>query len=469
MSTSRLAPILALLVLSSARPLAAEPPDGTVLVDVRIPFGPGGSFPPAYAGAILPSEDGRLLIGAAVTQADPPFDDRPAVARLTEVGDLDPTFGTEGVLFDLASGLVGDLEIAALAIDPESGRILVAGTDSNGPSGPRGVVVRLESDGSLDETFSSDGVQIVDVAPGTVESHVADVRVDDSGRTLLAGWTRNPITLESDFLVVRLDGLGELDPSFSGDGIATPSHGDVDLARGIAPLPGGQILVAGSTDPSTIGANFAVLRLLESGAPDPAFGVGGWAIAPFALELFGSEWARGLEIDSRGRLLVYGFACAGGPPIPCFTTTWAATRFLPTGTLDLSFSGDGFAHGPVGSFEGLIVVEAGSRAAGDRLVVGGWWSNSLSEALDFGFARLSEEGALDPDFGGDGYVSVDPGEPESDLTAVISAMAIAADGRPVAVGVVEGTSVHFLRLASGAIFVDGFDSGAPAAWSASTP
>ncbi|MCB0405188.1 MAG: hypothetical protein KDD51_10415, partial [Bdellovibrionales bacterium] len=74
-------------------------------------------------------------------------------------------------------------------------------------------VARYHTDGSLDTAFSSDGLATYDLAGGTDVAR--SIIIDTNGKYVLAG------TAGSDFGMIRIETSGALDTSFSGDGIFT--------------------------------------------------------------------------------------------------------------------------------------------------------------------------------------------------------------------------------------------------------
>ena len=97
--------------------------------------------------------------------------------------------------------------------------------------------------GDLDTTFSSDGKVTTDI--GTTDAGRA-VAIQSDGKIVVAGFAQISGTYE--FAVVRYGTDGTLDSSFSSDGIATidVSSGN-DLAYAIAIQSDGMIVVGGAT------------------------------------------------------------------------------------------------------------------------------------------------------------------------------------------------------------------------------
>jgi uncharacterized delta-60 repeat protein len=190
-------------------------------------------------------------------------------------------------------------------------------------------------------------------------------------------------------------GAGQLDPSFSTDGIVTtrfptPSGDD---GRAIAIDSQGRILVAGN---SYDGAhnNIAVTRYTESGALDMSFG--GTGIVVFS---FGSndDYANGVTVDSFDRVVVVGYSGEYGA-----MRVWAVARLTVAGTLDTSFDTDGIQTIDFsGSNEEAYGVTVDAK---DRILVAG---SASGVNVDFAVTRLTPSGALDSSFDTDGKKTIE--------------------------------------------------------------
>ncbi len=152
------------------------------------------------------------------------------MARFSDDGSLDPTFGSNGRV--TTTGLVGH----ALAIQPD-GRIVAAG----GALGDFGLA-RYDADGTLDPTFGVGGIVTTDIS-GTFDNFVG-VGLQADGKIVAVGDTViNPRGVK-DFVVARYDVNGALDPSF-GTGGRTITHIAVDEARGMTVQSDGRVIVVG--------------------------------------------------------------------------------------------------------------------------------------------------------------------------------------------------------------------------------
>jgi uncharacterized delta-60 repeat protein len=107
----------------------------------------------------------------------------------------------------------GNREATAVAL-ASTGRPLMIGPAGGGSTAT--ALVRLESNGSLDETFGAGG-QVVSAAAANQGLVVSPI--DQS--IVAAGWQRDEASNTSNVVVARLTSSAELDPTFGTNGIAT--------------------------------------------------------------------------------------------------------------------------------------------------------------------------------------------------------------------------------------------------------
>lgn len=99
-------------------------------------------------------------------------------------GSDDSSFGSEGYQ---GVGLKG-LDLGyAVALQPQDGKIVVAGSTKTSQGGKTDLaVVRRNPDGSPDMSFAGSGQQIIDYAGG--EDQARAVALDQDGRIVIAGF-----------------------------------------------------------------------------------------------------------------------------------------------------------------------------------------------------------------------------------------------------------------------------------------
>jgi len=261
------------------------------------------------------------------------------VARLAIDGHgFDTTFDGDGIA---TVGDPFDFSSAMDVIATRDGKILVAGYAYNGAliGDLDSVVIRYNSNGSLDSTFDGDG--IVKIGWGTSYDHVAGANIDYTGTPAtnpyygyisVVGY-KTLLESESDrFVVMRLTPNGGPDNAFDGDGILTSpnlSTSPIEAATSVTNMPGGKTVVAGyagNADPNA--RNFLVARYNPNGTLDAAFGAGGVFEYGFAPS---KAIAYSITTGFRGGLLVAGEKAG----------TLAIIALTKSGQLDTRFSGDG--------------------------------------------------------------------------------------------------------------------------------
>ena len=246
-------------------------------------FGTGGKFtavggtPANFGGAdaraIAVQSDGRIVIAGYFNQNDG-SGPKVMAMRLLANGTLDPAFGTGGVAVFAKSGRADSIAIQS------DGRIVLAGFTAVPSAGNRGLVMRLEANGTLDSTFGTAGFyELAD----TFSVEFRDVRILSTGSILVAG-------TNDDLLLVRLTSAGQPDTTYSGDGIASAnlstevvSGATLKSGDGIEAMAidtDGSVVVAGGSRPATGNLRAVLARFTPAGALETGFGTDGWREVP---------------------------------------------------------------------------------------------------------------------------------------------------------------------------------------------
>jgi uncharacterized delta-60 repeat protein len=292
-------------------------------------------------------------------------------------GSLDTTFGGDGIVTTPIGSRYGNRAGAAL---DSNGKIVVVGDSYNG-SNDDFVVVRYNSDGTLDTSFGGDG--IVTTAIGDFDDRATSVVLDASGKIIVAGWSYivDDIFQDYQFAVVRYNRNGSLDTSFGGDGIVTtaPEGQYGGLADSVTIDANGKIVVVG------IGlSDFAIVRYNSNGTLDTSFGGDGIVITQVLFE----SRASSVVTDASGKIVVVG-TCNNG-------FTLALVRYNSDGTLDSDFGDNGIIIQNTGGFYqwGRSVV----LDADGKIVVAGFDNLMV--------LRYTNSGRPDNSFGVNGMVNI---------------------------------------------------------------
>jgi uncharacterized delta-60 repeat protein len=243
--------------------------------------------------------------------------------------------------------------------------------------------------GDLDATFGSGGKVTTDFGGNETAWGLA---VQPDGRAVVAG-TRFDPGPSDDFVLARYTVSGALDPTFDGDGkVTTDFGGRSDGADEVALQPDGKIVAAGSGFQEPVRPlDFALARYNRDGTLDATFGDGGRVLTTFAPNSI--DGANALVIQPDGKIVAAGSTRSGA------RRQFAVARYLPNGSLDPSFGGDGLTVTPISSGDDIVFDLALQRDG--KLIAAGW---SSPGGFDIAMARYNPDGSLDGSFDGDGVV-----------------------------------------------------------------
>ena len=343
-----------------------------------------------------------------------------AIPALATPGALDPTFGNGGIVTTNAGNGSWSTQIAIQS----DGKIVAAGKDGGG-SNSQFLVARYNGDGSLDTTFgpNHDGIYIL--GNGIDKSEARAVAIQSDGKILAAGYQG------ADYMVVRLNPDGSLDPTWGGTGIVITDISGQDSARSVIPLASGKVLVSGWSVGATTGQDFSIVRYRPDGSLDLPFGGTGTGTA--TTDFGGNDQARGMVVQSNGSIVVGGYSKTGTGTDAVYD--FALVRYLRGGRVDTTYGPNGNGEvltnlnataGMTNVIRAVVIQPDGKVVAGGYVGVGGGLSAPAGSALDvddgrppsapaapadWAIARYKMNGSLDPTFGtsGPGYTITDLG------------------------------------------------------------
>ncbi len=171
-----------------------------------------------------------------------------AVVRYLSNGVLDASFDGDGIR-TLSLDAYDDFATGILQLS--NGKLLISAT-----SNVDFALARFNSNGSLDNSFSGDGIVETDMSDSF--DNLTDLSLDADGRIVAAGYSNYNLYNMS---VLRYLPNGTLDNLFSMDGKTTVDiSGTYDYAHAVALQADGKIVLVGSTDFQ--GQNdFAIVRI----------------------------------------------------------------------------------------------------------------------------------------------------------------------------------------------------------------
>lgn len=231
---------------------------GSGAVQVAFPAGGNPDRLDDFARALALEDDGDMLIAGMRADESPLGISDLGLARVTESGGADASFGSDGnSTVRLSLGTPMDpVDTIANAVQVQSdGRIVIAG-DFGGKGSLTAFLARFRRDGRLDPEFGSGGV----VRLGG-ETSLAGLAIQPDGKIVAGGRTGDPN--RPNLLAVRLLPTGAFDPGFGAGGRVVADLGAAAQAAAVALAPDGDILLAGR-----LSAAMMVARL-EGGDAEP--------------------------------------------------------------------------------------------------------------------------------------------------------------------------------------------------------
>ncbi|MEP6646060.1 MAG: T9SS type A sorting domain-containing protein [Saprospiraceae bacterium] len=275
-----------------ARLNADGSPDSTFGVAGKVISDLGTDF--EYPNALAIQTDGKIVAAGRVESKT--FSDM-AVVRYLSDGQMDPDFGSGGLV---VTNFREEDEANDVLIQPD-GKIVIGGYTALQAVGDF-ALVRYLQDGTPDESFGDHGKVETDLAG---ESELArSILLQPDGKIVATGLAHYfNIFQTADFGIVRYNEDGSLDSSFSDDGMAILVKGESNDIESSVLQHDGKIVIAGRSDyPDGVNRLF-LARLLSDGTLDPGFGDQGVVTADIDGEM---ETAYASMISSDSRIVVIG-------------------------------------------------------------------------------------------------------------------------------------------------------------------
>ena len=368
-------------------------PDTGFSLDGASDFRLNASISPRYMDVAV-QPDGKIIgIGQHVIFGDAYWE----IVRINTDGTLDSTFGSDGIVtidFPGSSSLP-----EGILIHPD-GKVSVNGNENG-----KGTVVRLNPDGTLDNSFGSGGI----VTIGLSGQYIYKGVINPDGSTVYVG---RRVGSSVGALLVKLNPDGSLDPTFGTDGkvVFDPDPTLDEFGLDIKRQPDGRLVVGGKAWENGINARVFFARFNADGSTDTSFGSGGFQI----LELAQRSEVLSIALQDDGSVVGVGHATPSGEP-----TRMLVIRLTSDGQLDTGFSSDGIdqlVFGFLSEAYDVVIDESGKP-----LIVGGGddgGGNVLRTMV-----RYNNDGTLDNTFSDDGvhfFPRVGTGGFQSSIAAALT-------------------------------------------------
>jgi uncharacterized delta-60 repeat protein len=299
--------------------------DGTLdpaFADQGVFIYPGAASGTNIAFGVAIQKDGKILVTGESSNGS---NQDLILLRLTPAGVLDGTFGTGGVVTYPGSGGGLDRGFAVTVQDDE--KIVVVGAVTIQTKDDL-LALRYKPDGTPDTDFATQG-EFLYSAAGDRSDYGYGVSVQPDGKILLIGVSSAPPDIPR-LIVLRLTGQGTLDQTFGTQGVVTyPASGTAQAyGYGAAFQRDGKILVVGSLVDGS-GEDVLALRMNTNGTLDETFGLNGVVLFQGAGK--GIDRGHGLALQKDGKIVVTGFSFNGTTDDLLVLRLWGPplTYYLP--------------------------------------------------------------------------------------------------------------------------------------------
>ncbi len=318
---------------------------------------------------------------------------RTVVLRYNSNGTLDTSFADNGILRLFNQGPfynINDIEITA------NGKILIAAGDVFS------YVLQLNSNGTVDTSFGDNGFVLF----SSNFTNIRDIEVLSNGKILLAGNEAYTIgtSFSSNFKLTKLNANGTFDNTFgtAGTSNAASTTADQEGLYNVKALPSGKIVASGTINNGN-DVDVVVFRYNSNGSLDNTFNGNG--IATFG----GPEYdvPTGLLTNSNGKITVCSSIGNDSEPL--------ITRLNSNGEFDTTFSTDGNLNF---ALETLTFADDITEDVNGKLLISGSSITNNTE-LDFTVLRLNDNGTLDNTFANNGQLKIEFENTNDSISALL--------------------------------------------------
>ena len=244
------------------------------------------------------------------------------IVRLDSSGNLDSSFDGDGVLI-LAPTILDDYAYSGTVLS--DGDIIIAGVTATSATNNDLYMARINSDGTLDNSFDSDGSVIIDVSGNDI---FVDLAVRNDGNIAIAG------SAIADPTVVVVTPTGALYTAFNDDGVSRITGlGFVISVNALSIQADGKMVFAGRKTVGSVNSHL-VGRLTTNGDLDPTFNGDGLNIIEVGTPVYeGTLHEIVVQPDGKSAAIGSFF----DPSSPSYTRT-ILFRLTSSGTLDTTLN-----------------------------------------------------------------------------------------------------------------------------------
>jgi uncharacterized delta-60 repeat protein len=301
---------------------------------------------------ILCQPDGKIIVSGYFSTYNGIETDK--LVRLNSDGSIDATF---------SNNFGFNNEVSSICLQPD-GKIIVCGSFTTIYGLSRKCIVRLNIDGTLDNSFNTNN---------NLNDWVYGATIQPDGKIIVSGWFTSYGTTSRNY-IARLNQDGSLDLSFN-TGVGFDSF----VQRTVLQSDGKIIAYGYFNNFNTSSRNY-IARLNSNGTLDNSFNVGqGLAAHPSDIKIYNN----GLDIMVTGNPGTYNDLPVTG-----------IFRLSVNGTLDENYNNNMFLHFQYGGIWSI------SESSDGKIIVGGYFSaiENYNDLPNSYITKLNTDGTLDTTF-----------------------------------------------------------------------
>ncbi|MGB2247983.1 MAG: hypothetical protein ACPH3N_09945 [Alcanivorax sediminis] len=337
---------------------------------------------------LLRQADGKLVMVGLTNNLQSTTGNDLTVVRFNDDGSLDTGFNSSGSLTANLGTWSSRATLKGLALQAD-GKFLAAGNAFGGQD-EDAVIVRYNSDGSLDTSFADNGISHTDL--GNTE-YLNDLLVQADGKVVATGQLSGSITS----LLLRLNSNGSADAGFGTAGAVQTnvSSNAYEIPNAVLQQTDGKLVTVGySYNASQARPESMILRHNNDGTPDTSFDSDGIVTT----DIGGAHnYYVAVAQQSDSKLVALGYTGTTERQL-------TLTRYLTDGSLDTSFGAGGIVIDNAGAAN-TLGVDLAILSSGKILVAANTIDANGNQ--DFTLLRYNADGSPDTGFANNGSITTD--------------------------------------------------------------
>lgn len=303
--------------------------------------------------------DGKLLVCGSMTGAN---DLDIFLSRHNEDGTIDATFSNNGMSH---FNMIGNDGVVKMIV--KNGKVYIGTHSTVNSKYTDAYIIRMNMDGTLDQTFGTMGFVTIDPNNGDMET-LYDFEVAKDGSIIAVGRTQTQ-ALVTKMYMCKIKSNGKIDVAFGNSGYYLHTEAGFTRLTCIKIAPDNSIFWGGYHEVNSL--NVALMLKMDSdGKLNSTFGSGNGKVS-LNMAAQTEQVIRGIHILQDGRIFVVGAKQAMGSANVGFTAI-----FEKNGNLNTGYHGTGFHLAPMPDSAAEFVFEHVVMQSDSQLLVSGAYVDS---------------------------------------------------------------------------------------------